>query len=202
MPNPKDFSDQDEWMDACMHQVVTVEGKPQKQAVGQCLAMWRDKSKKKKSAADILRGVSASLGLDKVAQEDNVIYSGVFFDKSDPGLKPEKSGEYLEKPVKDPHITFAFRPKSDKLFPVELVGKEVDIKVIGVGNDGKNHGYMVELPPDLEKYYKGAPVPHITLSTSNDGKPVDTKNLDFESITPFSIKGKIGYFTNRGIVGI
>jgi len=61
MPNPKDFSDQNEWMDACMHQVKKVEGVPQDKAVAQCLAIWRDKDKKKKkkSAADILRGIAS-----------------------------------------------------------------------------------------------------------------------------------------------
>jgi hypothetical protein len=56
MPNPKDFNDQNDWMDVCMHQVKTVEGKGQAEAVAQCLAIWRDKGKKKKkSASDIIR---------------------------------------------------------------------------------------------------------------------------------------------------
>jgi len=60
MPNPKDFNDQNDWMDACMHQVKKVEGKPQEQAVAQCLAIWRDKGKKKKkkSAAEIIRKIA------------------------------------------------------------------------------------------------------------------------------------------------
>jgi len=67
MPNPKDFKNQDKWMNACMHQVKTVEGKGQDQAVAQCLAIWRDKGKKKKSkkrrktAAGIIRQIAESL---------------------------------------------------------------------------------------------------------------------------------------------
>ena len=145
--------------------------------------------------------LSLTGGNRKKASSD-VIYTGLFFDPSDPGFREEKAGPFLDKKIRDPHVTFAFKPTPDKEFPPDLIGDEVDIKVIGVGNDGKNHGYMVEIPYDLRDYYKGAPIPHITLSTSKDGKPVDTKNLDFKDITPFNIKGKVGHFTKSGIKGI
>lgn len=66
MPNPDKYSDKQKFMDDCMHQVKKVEGKPQDQAVGQCLSMWREKGKKKKKkkcASDILRKLS-----DKIAE--------------------------------------------------------------------------------------------------------------------------------------
>jgi len=47
MPNPKKYKDQKSFMGACMHQVKKVEGKPQKQAVAQCMNMWRRKGKTK-----------------------------------------------------------------------------------------------------------------------------------------------------------
>jgi len=66
MPDPNKFSDKQDFMDACMHQVVTVEGKPQPQAVAQCIGMWESRSnkkkkKKKKCASDLIRETSKKL---------------------------------------------------------------------------------------------------------------------------------------------
>lgn len=65
MPDPNKFEDKQDFMDVCMHQVVTVEGKPQPQAVAQCIGMWesrnKKKKKKKKCASDILREASNRL---------------------------------------------------------------------------------------------------------------------------------------------
>lgn len=65
MPNPEDYDNKDSWMDACMHQVKKVEGKPQDQAVAQCLSMWRNRDKSASvTTCDIKRVVAV---LDKVA---------------------------------------------------------------------------------------------------------------------------------------
>ena len=65
MPNPNKYTDKQKFMEDCMHQVKTVEGKPQEQAVAQCLAMWRGKGKKKKKekkcASDLIRDLSQKL---------------------------------------------------------------------------------------------------------------------------------------------
>ena len=65
MPNPAKYKDKHKFMGDCMHQVKTVEGKPQDQAVAQCLAMWREKGKKKKKdkkcASEIIRELAAKL---------------------------------------------------------------------------------------------------------------------------------------------
>jgi len=50
MPNPKEFDNQNEWMDACMHQQRKVENKDQAQSVAVCLNMWKDKDKKKSAS--------------------------------------------------------------------------------------------------------------------------------------------------------
>lgn len=47
MPDPTKFEKKGEWMDACMHQAVSVEGKPQGQSVAMCLDIWRTSGKKK-----------------------------------------------------------------------------------------------------------------------------------------------------------
>lgn len=44
MPNPKKYKSQKKFMKACMHQVKKVEDKPQKQAIAQCLNMWKNKN--------------------------------------------------------------------------------------------------------------------------------------------------------------
>ena len=67
MPDPGKFKDKDKWMNACMHTTLHVEKKDRDQAIAQCLAMWRDKGKKKKSkkrqktAAGIIRQIAESL---------------------------------------------------------------------------------------------------------------------------------------------
>lgn len=61
MPDPKDYDDKQSFMGACMHQVKTKEGKPQDQAVAQCLSMWRNKKK----AASVLNRIASRL--DNVA---------------------------------------------------------------------------------------------------------------------------------------
>src|SRR5690606_23572056 len=43
MPDPANYDTQDAWMEACVPEVMG-EGKPQDQAIAQCLQMWRDKS--------------------------------------------------------------------------------------------------------------------------------------------------------------
>lgn len=43
MPDPANYSSEDEWMAACVPAVID-EGKPQDQAVAQCMQMWADKS--------------------------------------------------------------------------------------------------------------------------------------------------------------
>jgi len=42
MPDPKKYSDKNEWMDAFMRQTCKVEGKHQDQSVAICLSMWRN----------------------------------------------------------------------------------------------------------------------------------------------------------------
>lgn len=55
MPDPKKFKTEEEWMSACMHQVKTVEGKPQDQAVAQCLNMWRNRDKTSHARVSIVK---------------------------------------------------------------------------------------------------------------------------------------------------
>lgn len=44
MPDPSDYDDEDEFMDACIPQLID-EGKPREVAVAACLSMWRERGK-------------------------------------------------------------------------------------------------------------------------------------------------------------
>jgi hypothetical protein len=132
-------------------------------------------------------------------------YSGVFFEGPFDSLLRDKVETKLDKPIDDLHVTFNFNPKEEHKLPKELIGKEIPLKVVGEGNDGKNHGYEVELPNmdfiingervTLKSLYRNPATPHITMSLAPGGKAVDTKYLDFSRIEPFDVVGKLGFVT-------
>ena len=133
---------------------------------------------------------------------NNFIYTGVFFNKEELLKKVEFLGEErLERVIADPHVTFAFRPKT---VDTSLFGEKVTVEAVGYGNNGKNEGLVVTLKSNNSKIMemsKVIPVPHITLSVSADGKPVDTWALAFlEMKEPFIIEGTFGAFTPEGVV--
>ena len=127
-------------------------------------------------------------------------YEGMFFDEETQAKLVELQPKGLESIVKDMHITFKFG-ELDK-FPDELMGKDHLIKLIGYASDGKNSGFQVELPEELNDYYKNQNVPHITVSLGEvdgvKGKAVDTGTMEFKKIEePIEILGKLGYFVFR-----
>lgn len=50
MPDPEKYTDKQEFMSDCMHQMRKVEKRPQDQSVAICLSMWRRKEEKKKNS--------------------------------------------------------------------------------------------------------------------------------------------------------
>lgn len=100
---------------------------------------------------------------------------------------------YLDKQIENQHVTFGY--KID--VPEGIDWDEIyTIDVIGYGCDDCNEGYLVSFPEELEQFYFGAPAPHITISVSNSGNPVDTADLDFiELEEPFELEAKFGYFS-------
>ena len=132
----------------------------------------------------------------------NFIYTGVFFNKEELLEKVNVlETERLAKIIADPHVTFKFRPAT---VDTSLFGEKVVVEVIGYGNDGKNEGLFVVLHTEndvLAEMAKEIAVPHITVSVSADGKPVDTGKLSFEPIpVPFAIEGVFGAFTSEGVI--
>ena len=133
-----------------------------------------------------------------------VIYEGIFFDVEVSKFLRSIEGEVLPITNKILHCTFKFRPEGSQLFD-EIVGEEVEVLVTGYGCDGKNSGFLVELPELALKYYinydneENLKPAHITVSLAPGAKAVDTANLEFRKLSkPFSIKGRFGYFVKEG----
>ena len=97
--------------------------------------------------------------------------------------------------VMNPHVTFEYKPLH---VDVELFGRYIDVRIVGYGCDGKNEGLAVEVfseMPELKQKIERIPVPHITLSTSADGKAVNTRYLTFYDVPPIAIAGTYGGFS-------
>lgn len=108
--------------------------------------------------------------------------------------------EPLEREIKAPHVTFAYRP--EEIDPT-LLGQRVRIWVIGYGNNGQNEGVSVRLTSDdpvINAHFADIAVPHITIALSQVGKAVDTKDLTFQPVSPIEIVGTYGGYTAWGEV--
>ena len=131
------------------------------------------------------------------------IYTGVFFDAAELSEKFAKyvGEETLSNIIKNPHVTFTFRPSS---VDTSLLGKPVCFTVTGYACDGKNQGLHVEVSlihAGLSSEYQTVKHPHITISVSEDGRPVDTGKLCFTPLSEsFDITGKYGVFTDKGVL--
>lgn len=104
---------------------------------------------------------------------------------------------HLHRMISCPHVTIEYMPRDAH---GELFGATQVMTVVGYGNDGRNEGVMVELGAvgdgKLDRLGESVPLPHVTLSVSRDGKPVDTGGLEFVPLDePFELEGRFGGFT-------
>lgn len=129
-------------------------------------------------------------------------YEGIFFEGETVELIHSLEKEKLPITNDEIHCTFKYHPKDDEIFD-ELVGKEIEVLLIGYGCNGKNSGFEIKIPDNIMKYYinydeenpQKLKIPHITASLTEDSKSSDTKNLKFVHFDkPISIKGKFGYW--------
>lgn len=83
----------------------------------------------------------------------------------------------------DLHVTLEYFPNSTSddyirnILRTAPLGKKVTIHAIRKGSwQDKNFGYMVELPDEIKPLFKNKlhNIPHITVETRGDAKPVDT----------------------------
>ena len=124
-------------------------------------------------------------------------YQGIFFDDSFRAklIKLQKRG--LNENIINMHVTFNY----GKLykFPENIVGTEIEVIIVGYGFDGLNSGFAVEIPEELNKFYKNTSAAHITVSLGEingiKGKAVDTGKLKFNKLDEtVKVRGRIGYF--------
>lgn len=108
----------------------------------------------------------------------SIIYGGWFL------KTPIKSN--MEKTYSPQHITVGFKPTKEELTEMLIYGlktPERGFDVTGYGCNYNNEGVLVEIPNKVP--YFGV-TPHITLGTSNGGKPVDTGKLQFYPFEDYS----------------
>lgn len=106
----------------------------------------------------------------------------------------------LEQPAQQPHVTLEFRPQE---INTALLGSPARLTVTGYANDGENEGISVTVEqnqPALASQLDTLSRPHITLSVSAEGKPVNTARLDFRPVPPRTLTGTFGAFTEEGTV--
>lgn len=102
----------------------------------------------------------------------------------------------LERVIDCPHVTFVFAPKD---VDTTLFGQPIRVRITGYGKSEKNEGVSVTLhaqDPALQKMIDAIPVPHITISVSEEGVPFETRNLEFHEISPVELWGLFGGMTN------
>ena len=124
----------------------------------------------------------------------NVRYEG-FFIQEDLQSKLFRDIEYK-------HVTSEYKPLKTH---EELYGQKATFLIVGYGNDSVNEGFQVKLAycesDELRELFNAIPIPHITLSVSEEGKPVNTANLEFHSIgNPATVTGIFGGFLNKPIL--
>ena len=127
-------------------------------------------------------------------------YIGCFISPSSLEAAIAGLGVRLSKPIACPHITFAYMPKT---VDTSLFGERVIFRAVGYGRDEENEGLLVEplcVPARLKTLADEIDVPHITLSVSDSGEPVNTRYLQFTPIEPFELEGTFGGFTDKQAV--
>lgn len=130
-----------------------------------------------------------------------VFYEGIFFDKKASDLI--RSIELKNFPIYNEllHCTFKYNPTNEELFD-NIVGREIEISIVGYGYDENNSGVLVSLPDEVKKYYINydeenpniLKAPHITISLAEGAHAVNTKNLKFLPLeSPIKVTGTFGY---------
>ena len=132
----------------------------------------------------------------------DIEYIGCFFEVEDVKRIAEKcSPERLSRVIASPHVTFAYRPEH---IPCELFGTPVSVRVVGYGRNEENEAFSVEfsfLPESLEALAQKIKIPHITVSVSKGGKPVNSNKLEFTRLeNSFILKGVFGGKGSDGFV--
>lgn len=135
-----------------------------------------------------------------------IIYIGVFFDSTTEStlrkkITEETKKELLTNEIKNLHVTTSFAPQFETVQKLSL-GEEFKLFVIGYYADQYIQTLVVKPMEGLKVENK---IPHITVSTAKDVKPV-TSNiaLKYGKIsyfdTPLEIVGKVGAYNGGKVV--
>ena len=123
----------------------------------------------------------------------SITYIGCFFEWQDlnDGLHSYRRTP-LFRAITHPHVTFAYKPTNVMR---SCFGMPVTVRVIGYACDGENESLLVEfvqLPEPLTALAETIAVPHVTLSVSQDGEPVNSRYLTYQPSEPFLLTGVFG----------
>ncbi len=135
--------------------------------------------------------------------QDLYKYIGCFVNKQE--LEEKLSSiqrNKLDISILNPHVTIMYHPD---YVDESLFGTTVKIWIVGYGYNDDNEGVKVNLITEEKSYaqdlLKGIEIPHITLSISNKGQAVNTRNISFWDIeNPIYIEGVIGGYTYDDMV--
>lgn len=130
----------------------------------------------------------------------SVIYNALFVDNEERAKLLTVGSKHLSKINTEPHVTLHFRPTAENTYR-NLWGGKATLKVVGYANDGKNEGVLVKVKAEdtlLQVLFDSVKTPHITISVSEDCKPVDTAKLDFQLCAPITLKATFGAFVSTG----
>ncbi len=133
-----------------------------------------------------------------------VRFTGLFFNGTETEKLIRLEPIRLIKNPKTFHCTFKYKPTIEEVLSFnEIVGEEGTVLVDGHGHDEDNTGYRLIIPKNLLFYFQNydenglLKVPHITMSLSLKGKPVNTCKLRFEELEePFKVTGRFGFFVD------
>lgn len=106
----------------------------------------------------------------------------------------------LYRSIANPHVTFVYQPDT---IPYEAFGTPITVTVVSYGRDEENEAFGVvlgDLPEVLQLLADNIRVPHITISVSQSGKPVNSKYICYEPIEPFTLQGVFGGLDTNGNV--
>lgn len=122
------------------------------------------------------------------------LYEGFFFElDEDKFMDSPWPNSKLEHRIDTPHITVFYKPS--KLHDY-YYGKRGLFELYEYGCDGKNEGYKVRyIESDwvaVPRLFNLVDIPHVTVSVSDDGKPKDTKNLDFKPCETYRYEAVFG----------
>lgn len=132
-----------------------------------------------------------------------IIYQGLFFDGKTKKMLQRAAKELCGqdiffKNIEDVHITYKYKPPEETWFHANEIGEEVCVNITGFGDDGENVAFEVHLD---DPRYEGAKVPHITMFLKSEkAKARNSGKLTYQSIKPFSVKGRLGFYTDNGVI--